>query len=140
MTFAMIAAGALLATGGTTKPSTNVKHLMCERVYQFIIVPGGGVCYIPVPYVLMLPLNKPSVAKMPRLARMKNDVHIVIEAQEAEAKMKSFAQAMVEEWKSKDWAKEYEFTKELKGQLSSSVCSQKGTDPKQVIDPIVTGY
>ncbi len=59
---------------------------MCERVYQFIIVPGGGVCYIPVPYVLMLPLGKPSVAKMPRLARMKNDVHIVIEVEKPKRK------------------------------------------------------
>ena len=136
----MIAAGALLATGGTTKPSTTVRHALCERVYQFIVVPGGGVCYIPVPYVLMLPLGKASEVRMPKLARMKNDVRIVVEAKEAEAKMKSFAQAMIEEWKSKDWAKEFEFTKDLKGQLSSSICSQKGTDPKQVIDPIVTGY
>lgn len=140
MTFAMIAAGALLATGAPSKPATAVRALPCEQVYQFMIVPGGGVCAVPVPYVLMIPLGKLEKLKLPSVTALRGDYKIVIESEQTAASMKSFAKAMLDEIKfANENGRDIEFTTQFSG-LTNGVCLQKRADPKQVIDPIVTGY
>jgi hypothetical protein len=103
-------------------------------------VPGGGVCPVPVPYVLTIPLGKLDKIKVPNMSALRGDYKIVIESEQVAATMKSLAKAMLDEIKfANENGRDIEFTTQFNG-MANGVCLQKRADPKQVIDPIVTGY
>jgi hypothetical protein len=141
MTLAMIAASAVLASVGQPKPPSVTFTASCERVYQMMILPGGGVFPMPVPLVVMVPLGKFEDFKLPSKPKLLNEMHIVIKSEKDGIISESFAQAVIDGLKDViENAQEMAELSKASDRSGLSNCPQNRADPKQVIDPIVTGY
>lgn len=131
MSIAMIAAGALLGTvGQPSDPKVSVV-LPGKRVYQWMVVPGSGVFPVPTPFITIVPLNKLD-GKVSTTARQ--ELHIIIQSDQQGLINETFTKAVLDGIKNViEDAKTVEQTAIAKAECKKS-------DPKAVIDPIVTGF
>lgn len=135
MTFALIAAGAILGTVGQPSDPT-IKVGIKERTYHWMLVPGGGVFAVPTPYVVLVPVGR---LEIPISARARQELHIVIQSEKDGVITENFAKKIVEGLKHMiEDAQEAEAVASTMATTKSIDCKQ--SDPKQVIDPIVTGF
>lgn len=134
MSIAMIAAGALLGTvGQPSDPKVSVV-LPGRRVYQWMVVPGSGVFPVPTPFVMVVPLGKLQ-EKVANLTRSRQELHIIIQSEREGVITETFTQAVLDGIKNV-----IEDARTLEKATLASTEPCKKSDPKAVIDPIVTGF
>ena len=138
MTFAMIAAGALLSTVGQPKDPSLTVGLRSERAFHWMIVPGGGVFPMPTPFMVLVPLGRFEEARTVMSPKLRQELHIVIQSEKDGVINATFTKAVVEGLK-----QIIEQAQEPDRAVATTVPKSadcKKTDPKQVIEPIVTGF
>lgn len=135
MTFALIAAGAILGTVGQPSDPT-IKVGIRDRAFHWMLVPGGGVFAVPTPYMVLVPVGR---LEVPLPAKTRQELHIVIQSEKDGVITERFAKKIVEGLQQMiEDAQEAEAAAASIATTKSIDCKQ--SDPKQVIDPIVTGF
>lgn len=140
MHLGLLAASVIL--GGTGQPKMPDPNMVTsvKRVYQWFFVPGGGLGPVPTPFIVMLPVSKGDLAKFVRSAKLRQELHIIIETDSAE-KTQNLTNALIEGMRqivadSGEIATGLETT----ASVPAAACKTSKSDPKQVIDPVVTGF
>lgn len=130
MTFALVAASAILMGPGDPKAPELVYGSRCDRIVQWTMIPGGAIVPMPMPFVVMVPLERSKAAEF-KSNRLKQEWHVIVEAESLQTE--AFAKALIEQ---------------VQGSLESiekfdafkKYCFESKTDPIQVIDPVITGF
>ena len=138
MTFAMIAAVALLGIAGQPNEPTFKVGCTKDPVYHWMIVPGGGVFPVPTPFMILVPLGKIDESLGTMTSRLRQELHIVIQSDKDGVITDKFARAVVEGLK--HIIEEAQGFETCPSQPVAKTIEYKKSDPKQVIDPIVTGF
>ena len=120
MNLAMIAAGVVLAPDMQPKPAAPARNLTVSKVYRWLAMPGGAIVPVSFPFTLFVPIPVTNDAfdetKMEFTITLGRDF-----ARSRGAFSKSFAEkyrdVIVETW-----------------------CDKTKTDPKLVLDPVMTGF
>ncbi|MBS1713652.1 MAG: hypothetical protein JST30_04875 [Armatimonadetes bacterium] len=120
MNLAMIAAGVVLAPDMQPKPTAPVRRAAVSRVYRWIAVPGGSIVPVSFPFTLLVPVPVSQDAFDSATVEF-----TITMGQEASAKKGGFSKAFAEKYKSV---------------LTDSWCDKTKTDPKLVLDPVMSGF
>lgn len=137
MTLTAILAGALLTVAGQPcgpDPSIGMKF---GRLYQWYVIPGGGMCPVPTPFAIFIHLPKSQSALIQQSDFARSEIHIVIQSEKNKQLSSAFTKAVIEGMK-----QVVEFAREAEEHtLATTTSSQaKKADPKSVIDPVLTGF
>lgn len=136
MTLTAIIAGALLTTAVQPSGPEPTVGMKFGRYYQWYVVPGGGVCPVPTPFAIIIPLSKAQQAYLRQSSTNRNEIHIVIQSEKYHTLSNTFTQAVIEGMKQVvEHAREVE-----EHTLATAASPGKKADPKTVIDPVLTGF
>jgi len=120
MNLAMIAAGVVLAPDMQPRPVAPARHVAVSRVVRWVAVPGGSIVPVSFPFMVFVPV--PVSQDTPDVHSVEFTIAI---GKEASAKKGGFSKAFAEKYR---------------GVMTESWCDKTKTDPKLVLDPVMTGF
>lgn len=140
MQFGLVVASVVIGLAGASPVRNSNGTTPVQRIYQWFMVPGGGICAMPTPFVVLMPVSKSDVQKLARSPRLRQELHIIIET-DSVGHTELITKALIESVRQAvectvDIAEQPETISTTK----TSACTSGPSDPKQVIDPVVTGF
>ncbi len=134
MPIGTIVASAILGATTFSQPRPP-KPATSYRIYRWILIPGGGFCVAPTPFFVFNTYAKIDESKLAKISKLRQELHIIIET-DSVAKTQELAKAVMDSVKVTVENVQSE-EKSSYGMPNTLPCK---SDPKSVIDPVVTGF
>lgn len=125
-------AGLVLASSGQPNPGVRPLNLRATPMYQWVLIPGGVSVPLPMPFYFALPVGRVSEVA-PVAPRFRQEYRIVVEGPLDEQQAKALNKAIMDGVK-------LAISEAQEAVASVGTTKACKTDPKQVIDPVVTGF
>ena len=139
MHLGLLAASVILGSFEQPRLSETHPPVPVKRMYQWFVVPGGGVGPMPTPFLIMVPLSKADAAKYAKSSKLRQELHIVIETDSAE-KTQTLTNALIEKVRQVVSGVTVFSDQSDEQPVAPGANCKSWNDPRQVIDPVVTGF